>query len=170
MPENFYLFFLTALIPLAVGAIYYNPKLLGAAWMRANKFGPEGPQGGNMAVIFGMTYLFGLFLSFMLPSFVIHQGGVAASAMTGPGEWTPEATAAVNAFLADYGDTYRDFGHGAVHGFILSLLGALPIIAINALFERRGWAYIFIHWGYWAVTLTFMGGVLCRFLVYSAVL
>ncbi|MEM1124806.1 MAG: DUF1761 domain-containing protein, partial [Bacteroidota bacterium] len=32
---------------------------------------------------------------------------------------------------------------------------------MNALFERRGWKYIWIHTGYWFITLALIGGLLC---------
>lgn len=166
MPTNFYMYFVSALIPLVVGAIYYSPKVFGGTWMKINGFTDETLKQGNPAVIYGLTYVLGVFLSVLLSGLVIHQSGVVASAMTGAGEFTPDAVRDVNAFLAEYGNTYRTFGHGAVHGVLLSLFFALPVIAINGMFERRGAKYIFIHWGYWAVTLALMGGLLCQTLVY----
>ena len=63
-----------------------------------------------------------------------------------------------------YGTRHRSFGHGAVHGVFAAVLLALPFIGINALFERRGAKYIFIHLGYWLVTLVAMCGVICQWL------
>jgi hypothetical protein len=40
----------------------------------------------------------------------------------------------------------------------------LPLIGINSLFERKSFKYIFIHTGYWIISLALMGGVLCQFL------
>jgi hypothetical protein len=40
---------------------------------------------------------------------------------------------------------------------------ALPIIGINALFERRGFKYIAINVGYWVVSMAIMGGIICQF-------
>jgi hypothetical protein len=31
------------------------------------------------------------------------------------------------------------------------------------LFERRSWKYIFINAGYWILTLTLMGGIICAY-------
>jgi len=45
--------------------------------------------------------------------------------------------------------SHRSFGHGFLHGGFLTVFLILPIIAINAIFERRGWKYIWIHAGYW---------------------
>lgn len=38
----------------------------------------------------------------------------------------------------------------------------LPIMATNALFERKGFKYIMVNWGYWALTMALMGGVLSK--------
>jgi hypothetical protein len=65
------------------------------------------------------------------------------------------------AFMADYGTAFRTFKHGALHGFMTGLFFAFPMLAINGLFERKSWKYIFVHAGYWILTLTIMGGIIC---------
>ena len=40
-------------------------------------------------------------------------------------------------FMADYGNAFRTYKHGALHGFITGLLLVLPVIGTNALYERR---------------------------------
>lgn len=74
-----------------------------------------------------------------------------------------EATQVAYNLMENYGDNFRTFKHGAFHGTIISLLLVLPVLATNALFERKGFKYIAINWGYWAVTLTLMGGTVCQF-------
>ena len=46
------------------------------------------------------------------------------------------------------------------HGFLGGLFIALPILCTNALFEQKGWKYIWINAGYWIVTMTIMGGII----------
>jgi lysylphosphatidylglycerol synthetase-like protein (DUF2156 family) len=58
---------------------------------------------------------------------------------------------------------FRTFKHGAFHGIIATIGLVLPIIGINALFERRGFKYIALHVGYWLVCLILMGGFICQF-------
>jgi hypothetical protein len=36
-----------------------------------------------------------------------------------------------------------------------------PLLAINAMFERRSWKYVFINTGFWTITITLMGGIIC---------
>ncbi len=168
MPTNFWMFFVTALIPLIIGSIWYNPKVFGTTWMRVNGFKEEDLQGANMAVIFGLSFVFGVLISAALSSIVIHQGGVMQMMMPAAAESGSAAQQQFNDLMTQYGTAHRSFGHGALHGGFTVVILILPIIAINALFERRGWKYIFIHAGYWFVSLTLMGGVLCQFLQYGS--
>jgi len=168
MPTNFWMFFITALIPLIIGSIWYNPKVMGTSWMKANGFKEEDLAGANMFAIFGLSYLFGIFISLGLSGVVIHQTNVFQVMMPDIAEAGNAAQQQFNDLMAVYGDRFRDWKHGALHGAIFSILFALPLIAINAMFERRGGKYIFIHFGYWLITLTLIGAVLCQTLEYGA--
>ncbi len=167
MPSNWYLFFLTALIPLVVGFFWYGNMGFGKKWMNVNGFTEESLQGANMGVIFGLSYLFGVFISLALSGIVIHQTSVFQVMMPDVAEAGSAAQGQFNDLMATYGGNFRDFGHGALHGGFLALLLAFPMIAINAMFERRGWTYIWIHTGYWFVCFVIIGAILCRFLTYA---
>ena len=54
--------------------------------------------------------------------------------------------------MEDYETAFRTFKHGALHGIISWCIFVFPVIAINALFERKSWKYIFINGGYWMVS------------------
>jgi hypothetical protein len=54
-----------------------------------------------------------------------------------------------------------------MHGSMAGLFFALPILGINAIFERRGLKYTLLHTGYWVITLGLIGGVLCQTLEYN---
>ncbi|MFK7807835.1 MAG: DUF1761 domain-containing protein [Saprospiraceae bacterium] len=166
MPTNYYLFFLTALIPLIVGAVYYHDKVFGSAWKKVNGFSDEDLAGANMLVIFGSTYFLGVLLSVAASSFAIHQPAVFQMMMP---EVMVSGSAAEQQFLdlmKNFGEHHRSFSHGAIHGGIMAVFFALPLLAINALFERRGWKYVFIHLGYWFICLILIGGILCETLIY----
>jgi len=169
MPTNFYMFFIAAIIPMIVGAAYYSPMLVGKSWMKVNGFKEEDLEGGNMIAIFGGAYILSVLAAFALSGLVIHQPsvfqlGVPEVLNAGSPEQLQMAE-----FMKMFGDKHRNFGHGVLHGGIIALLLVLPIIGINSLFERRGWKYIFIHFGYWLITLMLMGGLLCATLEYPAV-
>lgn len=164
MEMKFYLVFVTALIPLLVGFVWYNPKVFGNAWMKACGLTEEDIQGANMLVIFGLAYVFGILLSFAVAGLAIHAFGIYGLAGGDFSTLDPEMAADFQAFASKYAGLHRDFGHGALHGGFAAITLALPILATNALFERKNWKYILINVGYWFVTMMLIGGVLCEYM------
>jgi hypothetical protein len=63
--------------------------------------------------------------------------------------------------MKTHGDVFRTFKHGALHGFFAGLFIAFPISAINALFEQKSWKYILVTAGYWIISMTIMGAIIC---------
>ncbi|MBL0358908.1 MAG: DUF1761 domain-containing protein [Chitinophagaceae bacterium] len=161
MQLHFWLILIAGLIPLITGFIWYHPQVFGNAWMKAAGMNEESMKGANMALIFGLCYLFGCMLASAIMTIVIHQFGFNSVMQ---GDNSPETAAYMNNFFETYGNRFRTFKHGALHGTISGLFIALPILGTCALFERKGFKYIAIHTGYWMLTLALMGGVLCAFL------
>lgn len=161
MEFNFYALLVAAIVTLVVGFIWYHPKVFGTIWMRESNLTQEELQKGSMLKIFGLTYIFSLMITMVLMALTIHQSG--AVGMVGGPPLIASAKPSFAAFMADYGTAYRTFKHGALHGFISGLFFALPIVGINGLFERKSWRYILIHAGYWIITLTLMGGIICGY-------
>ena len=151
------------IVPLLVGAVYYGP-VLGKAWMNVNGFTEDDLKGANMAVIFGLSLLFSFLIALSMTTIVIHQMGIMQILQPLADAGSSEAQTTLDSFMENYSGYHRSLGHGALHGAILSLLFAFPLVAINALFERRGWKYIGIHTGYWFIVLTIMGAIICKFL------
>lgn len=157
MEINFLAILVAAVSALVVGFVWYNPKVFGNAWMKAAGMTEDQIKGGNMAVIFGMALLFAFLLAFGMQMLTIHQ--IGAFGMIG-GDLA-NAKPSFTAFMEDYGNAYRDFGHGAFHGTFAGVLFAMSIIGTNALFERKSAKYILINSGYWIVTMAIMGGIVC---------
>lgn len=154
-----------AIIPLITGFLWYSPFAFANTWMKEADMTEEKIKGSNMGLIFGLTFLFGIFLSLILVSIVIHQThyySIMANdpAMNDPNSAVSQAT---KTFMDTYGSNFRTFKHGAFHGALVGVLMGLPIIGIISLFERRSRKYIFIHAGYFILTLSLMGGVICAF-------
>ncbi len=151
--------FVAALTTLPIGFIWYNQKVFGKAWMKAEGLTQEELRKGNMAKIFGLTLTFAFIACLMIiATVVIHQFG--ALSMVGGGGAT-NIKPSYQAFLNDYGTTFRTFKHGALHGALLGLFFVFPIMAINGLFARKNWTTTLIVAGYWVVTLAIMGGIIC---------
>lgn len=157
MPFNFYAVLVSSLVTLLVGFVWYHPKFFGTAWMNETGMTEEKAKQGNMAKIFGLTIFYSLMLSFLMPALTVHQMGALGMIGGDPAL----AKASYTAFMTDYGDAFRTFKHGALHGFMTGLFFALPITAINALFEQKSWKYILINAGYWIVSLTIIGAIVC---------
>lgn len=157
MEVNFLALFVAALSTLVVGFIWYNPKVFGTIWMNETGMTEEKAKGANMVKVFGLTILFTFFMAFILQMLVIHQFGALGLI----GGYPEHAKPSYAAFMADYGDAYRTFKHGMLHGFMTGLLFALPMVGVNSQFERRSWKYILVTGGYWVVCCTLMGGIIC---------
>lgn len=167
LPTNWYMLLVAAAIPMLVGFFWYGNMGFGKKWMSVNGFTDEDLEGANMGLIMGLSFLFCVMLAFFYSSMVIHQTNVF-------GLLVPEALEAgsaiqndFNDFMSKYGDRHRTFRHGAAHGVFATIFFVFPLIAINALFERRGWGYIFIHVGYWFICLVLMGGLICQTIEYA---
>ena len=166
MTFNWIAIFGAAVIPLLTGMIWYNPKVLGNAWMKSAGLDEEKLKGANMLLIFGLTYFFGLLIATTMVTLTIHQmhfGSVFAGDPTAQ-DPNSEIGKMIADFYSKYGTNFRTFKHGAFHGAISGFFFAMPVFAIQALFERRSFKYITIHTGYWILTLLLMGGVVCAYL------
>lgn len=161
---NFLFIVIAALVPLVTGFVWYGP-LFGNAWMKEMGFTKESLEGKNMALTFILCFVFSLLLALILQTLVIHQWGVYSALMGEPGfaeGAAGEATTYFNNFMEVYGDRFRTFKHGALHGTILGMFLVLPILSIIAMFERKSVKYVAINTGYWIVTLAIMGGIICQ--------
>lgn len=163
---NIVLYLLTALVPLIVGAFWYNPKVFGNAWLSSSGLTEERARGANVPVIMGLLYLFSVLVALALAQYAIHQNAINNLFLMHPnfGDADTELGKYINNFMATYGERHRSFGHGAVHGILAGIFFSLPFIATGAMFERRGVKYIAIHVGYWVLCCAIMGGILCQFL------
>jgi hypothetical protein len=159
MEFNILAILVAALSSFVVGFIWYNPKVFGTIWMKEAGLTQEQLEKGNMLKIFGLTFVYSFMLAFMMPMLVIHQMG--AIGMIGGPALVENAKPSYLAFMADYGDAFRTFKHGALHGFITGVFLALPIISINGLFEHKTWKHMSIQAGYWIINMTIMGSIIC---------
>jgi hypothetical protein len=154
---NFLAILVAAIIPLIMGFLWYNPKIFGTIWMKEAELSEEKLKKGSMGLIFFLSFIFSIMIAFFLQFVTIHQFG--AMGMIGGDETL--AKPSYVAFMNDYGTAFRSFGHGALHSFITGFLFIFPVFAINALFEKKSWKYIFVNVGYWTITIMIMGGIVC---------
>lgn len=163
MEMNYSILFLTALVPMFIGYIWYGP-LFGNAWMKQMGFTKESMEGTNMVKMLLFCYLLSVLICFALVQMVIHQMGVYSTLAgdSGFNEQTGEAFSYFENFLVTYGDRFRTFKHGAFHGVLYGLFLVFPILGTIALFEKKSFKYVAINAGYWILTLAIMGGIICQ--------
>ena len=157
MEMNFIAVLVAAASTLVVGAVWYSPMLFANAWMKESGLTEEQLKKGNMLKIFGLTFIFSIMIAMIMQVLTIHQLGPMGMIGGDPSKALPS----YNAFMGDYGTAFRTFKHGALHGFMSGLFLAFPLIAINGLFEHKSWKYIFINAGYWIISMTIMGAIVC---------
>lgn len=160
---NFALAAGTALVPLLIGFIWYNPKVFGKAWMAGAGVTEEDGKNANMPLVFGLTFIYSFMIALSLHFMTIHQFGLQSLLIPENGHPIPGTMEELKRLMDIYGGSYRTFKHGALHGTISGVFFALPIVAVNGLFERRGWKYILINAGFWIVCCAIMGGIICQF-------
>ncbi len=129
---------LSGVASLLIGAFFYHPKVLGTMWMKAAGMTEEDVQGGNMAVIFGLAFVMAMIIAAFM-SYLMEGHPAGHEGVFGP------------------------IGHGAFHGLIVSLMTAMPIITTIALFERKGFKYIFVNVLYWMINFAVIGGIVEAF-------
>lgn len=163
--SNVILSFCGGLVPLLIGFMWYSDKAFGSSWKKEIGFFDNGEKPKGLGKILGFSYLFGVMIMFFMPTLVIHQFHMA-STLNGTEGFGIEGSAVqqfYNEFISQHGMKFRTFKHGALHGVITAMFFVFPIIGLNALFENKSFKYIFVHLGYWALTLGIMGGLACAF-------
>lgn len=158
LPFNFLAVLVAAVVPTVVGLLWYSPMLFGTAWRINSGQSEERLRSTNVAIFLIASLLLSFFVSVTLVSNTIHQMGVFGTLANEPKDVMEKV---YNDFMATYGDRFRSFGHGALHGTMLGLFGFLPMFALITMRERRGAKYLFIHVGFWVVSLAIMGGIIC---------
>ncbi|MEY5047370.1 MAG: hypothetical protein RLZZ175_729 [Bacteroidota bacterium] len=161
MEMNFIAISVASIVPLAMGFVWYNPKVLGTAWLKSAGVTEESMKGANMGLIFGLSFLFSIMLAFTLQPMVIHQFGLFSMLENQPGMHdNPITNTDFLTMMAKYGTNFRTVKHGILHGVLLGVFFVLPVLGTNALFERKGFKYIFINVGYWTLSFAIMGAIL----------
>jgi hypothetical protein len=165
MTPNLLILALAALVPMITGFIWYHPKVMGTVWMNASGLTDEKLKGANMPLIFLLSYIFSFLIALAVNGMVIHQGHLYSILINEPGfrDAGSEVNNLITSFMAKYGSNFRTFKHGAFHGAMAGIFFALPILATNAIFERKSFKYIAVNAGYWIITIALMGGIICQF-------
>jgi len=142
MPEiNFIAVIVAALIPNIIGAIYYGP-LFGKPWMDSLGYTKSDFEGRNEPLIYGSALLLSGVVAFFLKIIVelVHK----------------DVNAAGELIFA----SHHTFGHGALHGALICLSFAVPVIICLGLFQKSTAKNIILNVVFWLICFALMGGIL----------
>jgi uncharacterized membrane protein YhdT len=115
---------------MAIGMVWYHPKVFGNAWMKGARITMDDAKKGNMPLIFSIAFVMTLVVSAFLSTWV-H-----------PDENLPQ------------------FFHGAFHGAMLSLFVAVPWVVVHALYEMKSLSYMLINGFYVVICMAVQAGIL----------
>lgn len=133
MEFNFLAILVAAFTPILVGLVWYSDKVFGKIWMQESGLIKDDMSKRNRIKILALTFIFSFLISFFMQFIVIHQNGAISAAM----DIKNIDSSILQNYLNAYGNTYRTYKHGALHGFLASIFFVIPIVGINALFEKK---------------------------------
>ena len=153
-----------ALVPLVLGAIWYNPNLLGKLWGSALNTSPLSPA--KLAITVLLTFVAGYYIARSLSPIVIHQNGLHGMLAGDPDLQNKSSALSImyQTLMDKYGRNYRTFKHGAWHGLFIGLYLILPVLVVVGLWENKKVSWILIHASFWTLCITIMGGIVCQFM------
>lgn len=127
---NFLAVFVAALASFILGAVWYNPNLMGQIWQKELGFTDEYLQKGSMPKIFGTSFILMFLMSFGQAMLMAHSSQTFG--------WS----------------------NGALHGGMIGVLFVSCSMGINYLYQRRSIKLWFIDSGYQVLFLILQGVIL----------
>lgn len=125
--------FLRGCISLIVGAIWYNPKVMGTLWMKETGVTEEDAKNANMGVIFGLSFLVTAYMTYQM-------------------KWINHPD-----------ENLSNVVHGMFHGLMHVGIFGIGALVVNALFEHKSMKYILVNVGYWIIVFGLIGAMLASF-------
>lgn len=110
-------------------------------------------------VIFLLSFLVAVNLNFL----VVHQSHLASIVQNDPGLKDPnsEVSQWLKMSQEKYGNNFRTFKHGTLHGLITAVTFLSGILVLTGIAEGNKVKLRLIHWGFWILSATLMGGIIC---------
>ena len=128
---NFLALAVAAIASFGLGSIWYSPILFGKAWQNALGFTDEYLKKGNMALIFGSSFVLIFLMDFGLAIILQGHAGRDISALS-----------------------------GLLYGLLMGLFFVATSIGINMLYQRKSFTLWAIDAGYQVLYLGMTGAIL----------
>jgi len=137
---NFIAIIVAAIVPNALGALYYGP-IAGNAWLASIGKTREQVEPSNPALVYGGSLLLSFLAAFAIffTTQMIHKD--------------------VNAAGELYFASHQTFGHGALHGAALFGTLVMPVVISLGLFHKSSGKSILINVVFWTICFMIMGGI-----------
>jgi len=129
-----------AIVPNALGALYYGP-LFGKIWHKSLGKTKDEMKLNNEAFV----YIGALVLGFVLANSLAFTIGLVHKDVNAAGELI---------FAS-----HHTFGHGALHGGMIGLTFIAPIITSLGLFHKNKGITIILNVAFWCICMAIMGGI-----------
>ena len=161
MEFNWNILFITPIILILVQVIWFHPKVFGNLPLESKQSSHIQKIGRLLGI-----YLLGFLVSVALSGMVVHQFGVIGVLQDQPGLGIEGSS--VQLFLDDFtsrfGNSHRNFGHGAFHGAFAGLTFALPIVLITSMSTQFSWKQVLVQLGFWTLSLALIAGLISHFM------
>ena len=118
-----------AIAIMALGFIWFHPKVLGKSWMEGAGLTEDDMKSANPMVM-GGAFLMALVISWTISRYASH---------------TEEGMS--------------QFLHGMYHGFIPAITLVAPVLVSKGLFEKKSIGWILTGAAYWVLAITLVGGI-----------
>lgn len=128
---NFLALAVAAIASFALGSVWYSPVLFGKSWQNAVGLSDDSLAKGNMAIIFGSSFILISLMNFGLAVILQGHAGRDVTALS-----------------------------GALYGFLIGLFFVATSIGINMLYQRKSFTLWAIDAGYQVIYLAISGAIL----------
>ncbi len=138
---NFLAIAVAAIIPNALGALFYGP-LFGSMWRASLGKTSDDLEPNNPVLVYGGAFLLSFIMAFFINIVIqfIHK----------------DVTAAGELVVA----SHNTFGHGALHGAMIGLTFLMPVIVSLGLFHKAHWKTNLLNSIFWVICFALMAGVI----------
>ena len=156
---------MVAIIPIILGMIWYNPKVMGTKLAQINDQ-PISSISSNFTIgRIALVYLLSVFFAYVLMLNSVHQVAIFQlffmdSEVAKAGS---EYQAFIDNFMENYGHRHRSFGHGLLHGAEAAFFYGLGTLGLTTLLTGGSLKKIWIHLGFIVICGSLMAGFICAF-------
>ena len=161
-PVKFVAVLVATLVPVVLGMVWYSPIAFLKPWLKSVNMTEEQMKQSSMVKMMIGSVIIAFFLSATLAysGIIVHQLGLMSLFIAKFQAGDSGAIATYKQLVESLGMAHRSFGHGFFHGAMFGIFGLIPVVTSGAIYEQKGFKYVLIVGGYWAISSALMGGII----------